>query len=404
MTKPSRLPLQGKTIRFAPGAGGQPSTTIWKLWADGSEVYATLRSGYGNLKFSVHSSGQIHLRKGAKDKQDLAPILPLGTSGWFHALEIRFLPNERAKAPFKQREFLKNKSAFIINAPHGEIVFCNLLIGAAGAPIDRPLPIGFQGAGLVLWRTRLRDGRVAVLVARSGPMNQENADRLKHLREELGLRVTFGSSPHELTYVELHHIFWSEGGNVVFVAALGSEAIRFESEPPSADTPAEALLPRTFQYHSGQTKAEVFAPDGRRVAEVELAMVDKFIELTMGRPTRVNIGLLRLTLDRSALIPGSAFMASPAELKTEISIGGCASRERPCFVIARFDGQILSADVRLFSSSVRSGTLSPSVAALEEREEIVLRVPDENITVSVTLDSPTTTSQLLGYFLLRQIS
>jgi hypothetical protein len=103
MHKPSKLPIESKEIRFAPGRNGKPLTAIWKIWREGNEVYALTRSSGNSTHISVHASGQVHYRLGTKLKHDLAPIMPLGGGPWFHAFEIRFLWSAGALSQWRRR-------------------------------------------------------------------------------------------------------------------------------------------------------------------------------------------------------------------------------------------------------------------------------------------------------------
>lgn len=166
MHKPANFPVEGKSIRFAPSRDQrQPAASFWKLWAEGSEVYAVSRTSAGLARTSIHASGQIHYRLAAKQKHDMAPLMLLPSGTWHHALEVRFLLSEGARLPIKQVESLNNKTGYVIQVPTGSFLCVNLIIGQTNAPIDSPLPVEFSG-GQVLWRTRLRDGRPAVLAAR----------------------------------------------------------------------------------------------------------------------------------------------------------------------------------------------------------------------------------------------
>ena len=205
MKKRADLPVEGKVIRFAPGQDQEPAASFWKVWVEGNEIYASSRSLGGSPKISVHASGQIHYRLEAKVKQDLAPLMQLGSGPWFHAFEIRFLQSPGANPPFRQRESLKNKSAYLIPVPEGFILYANLIVGAVGTPLNCPLPAQFLPAGRPLWRTRLRDGRPAVLVARMLELDSQNRDHIKYLREELKPTVTFSTMPSG-RYMELFRL------------------------------------------------------------------------------------------------------------------------------------------------------------------------------------------------------
>src|SRR5262245_11595993 len=69
MEKQTNFPIESKAIRFAPGRNQEPLTMFWRIWAQGSDVYALSRTSLGNFKISVHASGQIHWRLTPEKKQ-----------------------------------------------------------------------------------------------------------------------------------------------------------------------------------------------------------------------------------------------------------------------------------------------------------------------------------------------
>jgi hypothetical protein len=392
-------PVESKAIRFAPSRNQEPAAALWKIWAEGSEVYALSRSTAGLLKISVHASGQIHFRQQEKLKQDMAPLMPLGTGLWFHAFELRFLLSDGARSPIGQRESLKrNKKAYMIAVPDGLVLHANLIIGSAGTALDCPIPVEFTG-GQTLWRTRLRDGRPAVLVVRLLKLDDQNREHIKYLREELRPTATFTAMPSSW-YVEIHHLHWSlEGGNVVLVVPMGEESIRSEQDlsPPGVLPTA----PRHFRYYSSHSTVDLIAPNGLRVAVIELPEVDKQIELAKGFPKLVELGLLTMRIDYGNLIPGSKFTASPCRLACVLNIGGASPRSWEYVIPARFDGSSLSADLRPMSTALQNKNLNPPVSGLDSSEEITISIPTETVKLTATLDLPSTTIELVGRFTLR---
>jgi len=183
------VPIEGKAIRFAPGRGQEPAARFWKIWAEGSEVYALARTPEGLMKISVHASGKIHYTLGPKLRQDLAPASQVGSGPWMHAFEVRFLLSEGANAPLRERESLDNKSAYVLPVPQGCVLYANLVIGSAGTLLDFPIPAEFSG-GQTLWRIRLRNGCPCILVGRILPLDQKNRDHIKYIREKLKPTVT----------------------------------------------------------------------------------------------------------------------------------------------------------------------------------------------------------------------
>lgn len=168
------IPVPGKAFRFAPAIGPHPASNFWKIWAEGAEVYLASRSPEGQQRFSVHQSGQVHYRLAAKEKHDLAPLLRLQSCPWAHAIEVRFLLSPNALPPLKPLESTKNKKMHIVHVPDGHIFYANLLIGDVGVSLDCPLPTEFAHIGQTLWRARLRDNRLAVLVGRLRELSDED--------------------------------------------------------------------------------------------------------------------------------------------------------------------------------------------------------------------------------------
>jgi hypothetical protein len=280
------------------------------------------------LKISVHKSGQIHQRLGPRQKQDMAPLMPLGSGPWTHAFELRFLLSDDALSPIGQRESLKNKTALLIHVPDEFVLYANLIIGPEGLPPDFPLPVEFGSAGKALWRSRLRDGRLAVLVARVLALDDDNRRQLKYLREELRAQVTVSRTP-EQRYVELHHLHWSAtGGNVIFVAPMSDEALRSEEEDLSYGTEPQTM--RTFYYERVYGSADLIAPDGRRIAVIELNEAEKQIELMKGHPKLVDLGRVSMRIETDNLVRDSTFISSPRTLNYHFRLGGVSCGDRQC--------------------------------------------------------------------------
>lgn len=375
--------MEGKAIRFAPGQDGEPIARFWKVWAEGNEIYASSRSPQGLTRISVHASGQIHYRLRPKLKQDLAPLMQLGDGPWFHAFEIRFLLSQRANAPRRQRESLNKKTAYLISVPEGFVLYANLIVACADTPLSSTLPTEFLPAGRALWRVRLRD-------------------HIKYLRETLKPTVTFSNMPRE-SYVEVHHPYWSpDGGNVVLVVPMGDEAARSEEEV----TPAIGLTleRRKFRYQSSRSTIDVIAPDGQHVAVLEFDEVDKEIELIKNQPSKQNVGTLKMRLEPSNLIVGSKFMTSPSRLVCVPSLGGASPRNWEYLVFVSFDGFSLSAEVRQISTSLRNTNLTTPISELGDREELLMTIPYGSLKLIATIDSPATSTEVPGRFLLRDSS
>lgn len=390
--------MEGKAIRFAPGRGQRPAASFWKVWAEGNEIYASFRSPGGLSRISVHASGQIHYRIEAKLKQDLAPPTRLSSGCWLHAFEIRFLVSDGANIPPRQLESLKGKLAHIVPVPEGFVLYANLLVGDPGAALNGTMPAEFLPAGELLWRTQLRDGRPAVLVARILELDAENRDHIARLRERIKPTATFSTMPSE-PYVELIDIHWSPaGGNVLLVVPMGNEAFQFEQEAEPSDI-GLTLEPRAFCYQSSRCTTDIVAPNGLHVAVLEFEAVDKEIQLLKNRPSTESIGMLRMRLEPANLIAGSKFMASPCKLPSYPSLGGASPRGWEYTVFANFDGFTLSAELRQISAGLRNK--NAPVSQLHDREELVMTIPWGTPKFFATMEAPETAVEVLGRFTLR---
>ena len=400
MTKSINLPIEGKAIRFGPSRNQEPAASLWKVWVEGNEVYASTRNFGGAAKVSVHASGQVHYRLEKKLKQDLAPVMQLGSGPWLHAFELRFLLSDGAHSPFRERESLKNKSAYLIPVPDGFLLYANLIIGSKGTPFDCTLPPELLPAGQTLWRSRLRDGRPAVLVARLLQLDNQNREHIKYLREELKPTATFPATSTGSKYIELLHLHWSpSGGNVILAVPMGEEAFRSEQEgvPPGAPTDA----PRHFRYRSLRSTVHLFAPDGQRVGTIELAEVDKEVELVKGQPKTIELGTVTMLIEPTKLISGSKFIASPRKLICTPNLGGASPPNWQYVIHAAFDCSCLSAELRQNSASLQNRNFAAPISQLDNGEEIVMTIPAATLKLSSTLDVPLASGALVGRFTLR---
>jgi hypothetical protein len=398
MNKPSNLPVEGKAIRFAPSRNQEPATSLWKVWAEGNEVYALSR-GIKTMKISVHESGQVHYRLRPKLKQDMAPLMQLGTGPWLHAFELRFLLSDGAFAPLGQREALKNRSGYLIPTPDGFVLYANLIIGCGGTPLDYSLPVEFTPAGQTLWRTRLRDGRTAVLVARLLPTDDQNREYIRYVREERKTAATFSTTPTR-KYLELCDLHWSaEGGNVLLVVPTGEEAFRSEQDFVQADM--LPLAPRHFRCRSFPCTVEVTAPNGLGVAVIELPEVNEEVELVKGTPKTVELGSVTMRIETNNLIARGRFIARPRIVTLSLTVGGASPHNWEYTIEARFDGSCLSAEINANSTSFQNRNLATPVHDLGSGEEIVVVIPTGGLKLSSTLDLPSASTELLGRFTLR---
>jgi hypothetical protein len=317
---------------------------------------------------------------------------------WKHAFEIRFLLSEGANAPRNQRESLKKKPAYLIAVPEGFVCYVNLVIDTVGMPSNSGLPAEFGGAR-ELWCARLRDGRRAVLLVRALPLDSQNSAQIKFLREELQPKLSV-SGPVGDAYVELVHLHWSpQGSNVVLVVPMGDEAVRSEQQlVPSGG-------PRRLRYQNSQATAAVLAPKtGLLVAGLDLDCIDKEIELVKNQPSTHSLGTIRLRLITDNLIAGSGFMAPPSRLIFIPVVDGGSPRDWGCNVFARFDGFSLSAELMNCSVSLRNRNLPKTMSQLNDKEELIMVIPEKPAKIAATMDDPVRSLEVFARFILRDAS
>jgi hypothetical protein len=390
--------VQGKAIRFAPARGKEPAATFWKLWVEGSDIYATTRNSGGAAKLSVHASGQIHFRHGPKEKKDVAPLMLLGRGPWMHAFELRFLLSENAGIPLDQMKSLKHRSAQLIAVPPDAVLHINLVIGSRGMPANSPLPLEF-GGGQPLWRATLTDGRQAALVGRIIPLSAENQNFIKYFREELKPTITLTKLTEQL-YVEILNLKWNATGNLILVVPMGAEALR--SEEAAAPAVGAAANPRAFQCLSTGRTVELVAPDGSIVAELEFEPAGTELALVKNVPSTHKIGKANLRLKLDNLILGSKFMLAPVFVTSAPEINGGTPRNWGYTVSAKFDGVAFSAEIRKITSGLRNKNLSSPIANLGNDEEITINVPWEPLILIATAASPLASAEIIGRFTLRE--
>jgi hypothetical protein len=327
-------------------------------------------------------------------------VIQMGSGPWFHAFELRFLLSDGALSPFRERESLKNRSAYLIPVPDGFLLYANLLIGSTGTALDAPLPTELVPAGQALWRARLRDGRVAALVGRLLELDGQNRQHIKYLREQLKPTVNFSKMPSGRKYVEVFHLHWSsQGGNVVLAVPMGEEAFRAEDEATLSGASLSAR--RHFRYHSPASAVSLIAPNGSQVAVLELHELDTQLELVKGLPNTIEVGLLTMRIEPANLIAGSTFIAAPHKLVSTPSVGAANPRTWEYMVFARFDGFRLSADLRQNSVALQNRNVAAPVSQLDGDEELLMTIPNATLSLSATLDAPATSATLLGRFTLR---
>jgi hypothetical protein len=138
-----------------------------------------------------------------------------------------------------------------------------------------------------------------------------------------------------------------------------------------------------------------------RVAIVELADLDKQIELIKGVPKTVELGLVTMRLEPSNLIAGSPFILSPRRIFCSRNIGGASPLNSEYMLRGRFDGFCLSVELLQNSTSLQNKNLATPVRQLGDDEEIVISIPAAALKFTSTFDLPSTSTELPGRFTLR---
>jgi hypothetical protein len=188
---------------------------------------------------------------------------------------------------------------------------------------------------------------------------------------------------------------WSaEGGNVLLVVPMGEEAFRSEQDFVRADM--LPLAPCHFRCRSFPCTVELTAPNGLRVAVIELPEVDKEVALVKGAPKTVELGLVTMRIETNNLIAGGRFIAQPRIVAPSLTVGGASPHNWEYTIEARFDGSCLSAEINANSTSLQNRNLATPVHDLGSGEEIVVVIPTGGLKLSSTLDLPSASTKFLG--------
>jgi hypothetical protein len=156
---------------------------------------------------------------------------------------------------------------------------------------------------------------------------------------------------------------------------------------------------RTFRYQSVHATVELTAPDGKKVAIIELPEVNKQVELVKGQPKALELGVLTMRVEPDNLIPGSKFIMPPCNFACNPNVDGASfPRGWQNEIHARFDGTQLIAQVLQGSGALQNKNLATPIGQLGDSEEIVIVMPSDTIKLSATLDDPSTSAKFLGRF------
>jgi hypothetical protein len=387
------LPISGKIFRVAPAQAGQLVASFWKFWIEGNELYAMNRDA-SSMKISVHASGQTHLRMERRDLHPLFPPFSIAGSDWLHALEIRYLvaPDRFRPTPKKLK---KKEKAYLIDVPNGHALILNLLLTST-APMPG-LPTQFGGAR-TLWVATLTDGRHVTLIGRVMPLDAENEEHLARLRGADGPKVTFDEEP-TAPHLELCHVFWGPGGNIVLIVPAGSEAIRTLGKPASLEQDAAKRRQPEIPYMSPDGFLTLHAPNGEAVAELVLKGDRGHVKLSKNEHVIVQMGQLTLTIFDERLHKGECFEVPPLSFSAIPSINGRSPLEWNYYVRCAYDGINLTVVVRPSSTSLMVQS-SDSDSPLLLREQVLLTVPSSEITLNASPSSSHVSAALNAKLLL----
>jgi hypothetical protein len=231
-------PVVGTALRFAPSVGGKMAAFMWRLWIQGNDIYAAYRRGGEMMHFSVHSSGQIHLRYvQSKQLAILAPAMLLPGRAWLHAIYLRFLLTPGNLPPPTERRLKKNQRGYLYNVDAGNVLMMSLLRATAKANVPPPLPDNFPDAQ-ILWSAALADGSPVVLIAKTREINKQDRDDLQRLRHQQRLRVNFKAAIPAAAYLELWEIErGGDGSNLITIVPQGADALVAEGEAAPGGQP-----------------------------------------------------------------------------------------------------------------------------------------------------------------------
>lgn len=388
----------GKAIRFAPSRDGHPAARIWKVWSEGSEVYALTRSSKGLAKISIHESGQIHLRLESKDKQLMAPPLSLANGLWLHGIELRFLLHSRANRP--QEKLKAGAKALLLETPEDRVLVVNILVGAEGCSSDAAPPQEFGGAS-ILWRSLLRNGRPAVLIARILPLDDQNKTALHNIWEEISPTVNFDRKPSGF-YMEVMHAHWHpQNGNILLVIPMGTGHARFPGDRVLSG-PASAATEAAVTVANPTARISIAAPNGATVATVGIQGTTSAVTLKRDEHLTAHLGIVTLAIQPENLIAGSKFQAQPVRLSCVPSVNGASPREWMYTIVSSFDGETFVSEIRALSAGLRPAKLVGELTGILKTDEIVMTAPPASLRLAASLSMPIARSDLTVRFLLRE--
>jgi hypothetical protein len=212
------------SLRIGPiGQDRRPLASLWRIWAQGDEVYIANRNGAKLVKISIHSSGKPFISVGKNDRWNFAQPMLLPDSAWQHIVEICFLIGEKILPLRDMKELKPSKPALGIVTPAGHKLAIYVLSGRPPLTHESPIPAVMHGGSIIFQHT-LRGGDLLAVVARVLPMSDQDIGFINEVRSGLAVNT---DTPVQLGKNIGIEAMWlrrsATTGNVIGVIPAGPE-------------------------------------------------------------------------------------------------------------------------------------------------------------------------------------
>lgn len=329
----------------------------------------------------------------------MAPSLSLSGGLWRHAVELRFLLHARAVRPHDEK-LKAGVKVSLIETPPDHVLIVNVLVGAEACPSEAALPQEFVGAS-ILWRSLLRNGRPAVLIARMQPIDDQNDVALRNIWEEISPRANFDQKPTGF-YMEVMHAHWHpQNGNVLLVIPMGAEHARFPGDRLPSTT-ASTVTETTVIVSSTRASIAILAPNGAAVATATILEATSTVILKRDEHVTATLATVVLAIYPENLIAGSKFRAQPVRLSCIPTLNGASPREWTYTIDSNFDGETFVSEIRSLSAGLRPRHVVGELTGILPTDEIVITAPPASLKLEATSSVPIATSNLNVRLLLRE--
>ncbi|HEY4749699.1 MAG TPA: hypothetical protein VIH60_04865 [Steroidobacteraceae bacterium] len=209
------------SLRVGPGRGKDLLTSLWRIWAQGNEVYLANRNLATRAHVSLHSTGKWFIDLGPKRIQ-FVPPMRLEGSNWLHAVEIAFLIGENVLPMPEMKEVKAARPALKVEVPPGHKLVLNILYGSEGVNHDTAVPQLIMGS--VLLQLTLRDGIAVAVVARVLRLSDQDRHNMLEMPKAAPKLTTVRPVSRGNVGAELINFTATEtGGNVITVIPLSPE-------------------------------------------------------------------------------------------------------------------------------------------------------------------------------------